>query len=93
MQPKNAGFFGEGPLGIIGDLIPLPNGIQLRRIEVVATHEQWLGILRVAGVGLITENVALSFSKVELDYVRQKPDGTPGETGYFKWDFSANKPF
>ena len=46
-----------------------------------------------SGAGSITENVALSFSKVELDYVRQKPDGTPGETSYFKWDFSANKPF
>jgi len=40
----------------------------------------------------ITENVALNFSKVQLDYVRQKPDGAPGETVQFKWDFSANKP-
>ncbi len=41
----------------------------------------------------ITENVALHFSKVQVDYVRQKPDGTTGETVQFKWDFSANKPF
>ncbi len=41
----------------------------------------------------ITENVALNFSKVEVDYTQQKPDGTPGQTGQFKWDFSANKPF
>jgi len=41
----------------------------------------------------ITENVALNFSKVQVDYVRQKADGTAGQTGEFKWDFSANKPF
>jgi len=43
--------------------------------------------------GSITENVALNFSKVQVDYVQQKPDGTVGETGQFKWDFSTNKPF
>jgi len=41
----------------------------------------------------ITENVALNFSKVQVDYVQQKPDGSAGQTGQFKWDFSANKPF
>jgi len=41
----------------------------------------------------ITENVALNFSKVQVDYVRQKADGTAGQTGQFKWDFSTNKPF
>ena len=46
----------------------------------------------VSGDDSITENVALNFSKVEVDYVRQKPDGSTGETIQFKWDFSANKP-
>ena len=46
----------------------------------------------VSGDDSITEDVALNFSKVEVDYVRQKPDGSPGETVQFKWDFSANKP-
>ena len=46
-----------------------------------------------SGAGFITENVALSFSKVELDCVQQKPDGTTGPAYSFKWDIKANKPF
>ncbi len=41
----------------------------------------------------ITENVALNFAKVQVDYVPQKPDGTAGPAAQFKWDFQANKPF
>ncbi len=41
----------------------------------------------------ITENVALNFSKVLVDYVRQERDGKAGQTSQFKWDFSAKKPF
>jgi type VI secretion system secreted protein Hcp len=41
----------------------------------------------------ITENVALNFTKVQVDYVQQKADGTAGRTCQFKWDFRANKPF
>ncbi len=40
----------------------------------------------------ITENVALNFSKVQVDYVREKADGAAGQTGQFRWDFSAHKP-
>ncbi len=46
-----------------------------------------------SGESSITENVALSFSKVELDCVQQKPDGTTGPAYSFKWDIKANKPF
>jgi type VI secretion system secreted protein Hcp len=42
--------------------------------------------------GTITENVIFNFSKVEVDYVRQKPDGTAGESSEFNWDVLANKP-
>ncbi len=40
----------------------------------------------------ITENVALNFAKVQVDYVQQRPDGTAGPAVQFKWDFQANKP-
>ncbi len=46
-----------------------------------------------SGGDSITENVALNFAKVQVDYVQQKPDGTAGQTGQFTWDFQANKPF
>ena len=46
-----------------------------------------------SGDDSITENVALNFSKVQVDYVRQKADDTAGQTVQFKWDFSANKLF
>jgi type VI protein secretion system component Hcp len=46
-----------------------------------------------SGDDSITESVALNFTKVQVDYVQQKADGTAGQTGQFKWDFRANKPF
>jgi len=46
-----------------------------------------------SGGDSITENVALNFTKVQVDYVQQKADGTAGQTGQFKWDFQANKSF
>jgi type VI secretion system secreted protein Hcp len=46
-----------------------------------------------SGADSITENVALNFAKVEVDYVPQRPDGSAGTTVQFKWDFQVNKPF
>ncbi len=46
-----------------------------------------------SGAESITENVALNFAKVQVEYVPQKPDGTAGASVQFKWDFQANKLF
>ena len=46
-----------------------------------------------SGADSITENVALNFAKVQVDYVQQRPGGAAGPTVQFKWDFQANKPF
>ncbi|RNC70119.1 MAG: type VI secretion system tube protein Hcp [Desulfuromonadales bacterium] len=40
----------------------------------------------------ITEQVTLNFSKVQFEYFRQKPDGSPEPVPPFKWDIKANKP-
>ncbi len=40
----------------------------------------------------ITEQVTLNFAKVQFEYFRQKPDGTPEPVPPFKWDIKANKP-
>jgi type VI secretion system secreted protein Hcp len=39
-----------------------------------------------------TEALSLSFSRVEFEYVPQKPDGSPGSSVSFKWDLSGMKP-
>ncbi len=52
METKHAGLFGEGPLGVIGDVVPLPVRIELAAVEVVVMDERRLGILGDAGVGL-----------------------------------------
>ena len=41
----------------------------------------------------ITEQVTLNFAKVELNYSRQKPDGTLEAPQQFKWDIKANKTY
>ena len=39
----------------------------------------------------VTENVALTFSRVEFIYTEQKPDGTPGGGNRVFWDIINNK--
>ena len=46
MKTKHAGLLGEGPLGVIGDVVPLPVRIELAAVEVVVVDERRLGILR-----------------------------------------------
>ena len=43
------------------------------------------------GDGGIVENVALQFSKVDLEYKPQKPDGSLDAGVHFKYDIKANK--
>ena len=38
-----------------------------------------------------SDNVTLQFAKIELEYKMQKPDGTPGDSVFFKYDIKANK--
>ena len=37
------------------------------------------------------EHVTLQFAKVELEYKTQKPDGSAGDSVFFKYDIKANK--
>ena len=39
----------------------------------------------------ITENVAISFSRIEFVYKEQKPDGRPGSGSKVIWDVKNNK--
>ena len=43
------------------------------------------------GEDKLTENVTLNFAHCELDYVKQKDDGTGDAAKNFKWDIEANK--
>lgn len=36
------------------------------------------------------ESISLQFAKVEVKYVAQKPDGSPGDTINAGWDFAKN---
>ncbi len=47
---------------------------------------------RPAGDDRLTENVALSFSKVNIEYVPQKQDGEGGAAMTASWDIAANRP-
>ena len=38
-----------------------------------------------------TDQVGLNFSKIEISYKEQKPDGSLGGEAKQKYDFSANK--
>jgi type VI secretion system secreted protein Hcp len=38
-----------------------------------------------------SETVSLAFAKVDLEYIPQKPDGTPDIGIHFKYDLQANK--
>jgi type VI secretion system secreted protein Hcp len=42
------------------------------------------------GEDRLTENVTLNFSKVEIDYVPQKPDGTGDAAKKAGWDIAEN---
>ena len=42
------------------------------------------------GEDRLTENVSLNFSKVEVNYTEQKPDGGEGEKPKFTFDVAAN---
>ncbi|MGB5619216.1 MAG: type VI secretion system tube protein Hcp [Desulfobacterales bacterium] len=39
----------------------------------------------------VTENVAISFSRIEFVYTEQKPDGTLGGSNRVLWDIISNK--
>ena len=52
MQTQHAGLFGERPLGIIRNVIPLPVRIQFAAVKVVVPDISWLGRLRESGVRL-----------------------------------------
>jgi type VI secretion system secreted protein Hcp len=43
------------------------------------------------GGGLVYETVSFNFSKLEIAYKEQKPDGTLGGESKQKYDFAANK--
>lgn len=67
--------------------------LEFIRIEINDVIVDYVSTTSNFSEGSIAESVALKFSKVQVDYVRQKPDGTAGETSQFKWDFSTNTPF
>ena len=37
--------------------------------------------------------MSFNFSKIEVEYKEQKPDGTLGSGPHFKYDLKANKAF
>ena len=49
--------------------------------------------VQLAGHGsdLLTENVTLNFSKFQVDYCEQKPDGTADSPVTMGWDVKANQ--
>jgi type VI secretion system secreted protein Hcp len=71
---------------------PNPNQIEFVRIKM---NDVMVSSVSTSGSSddSIAEDVALNFSKVQIEYVQQKPDGSTGQTSQFKWDFQANKPF
>lgn len=40
-----------------------------------------------------TDQVSFNFAKIEVEYKRQKPDGSFDSAGKFGYDLKANKPF
>src|ERR1035438_1817873 len=52
MQAKHTKLLGERPFAVIGNVIPLPAGIQLAAVEVIVWNIGRLGFLSVTGVGL-----------------------------------------
>lgn len=44
-----------------------------------------------SGEDRLTENVTLNFAEVNVDYVKQKEDGSGEAPKQFKWDIAANK--
>ena len=40
-----------------------------------------------------TDSVSLNFAKIEIEYKPQKPDGSLGPPGPFKYDLKTNKTF
>jgi type VI secretion system secreted protein Hcp len=40
-----------------------------------------------------TDQVSFNFAKIEVEYRRQKPDGSFASAGKFGYDLKANKPF
>jgi type VI secretion system secreted protein Hcp len=40
-----------------------------------------------------TDQVSLSFAKIEVEYKQQRPDGSHVPGGQFKFDLKTNKPF
>jgi type VI secretion system secreted protein Hcp len=40
-----------------------------------------------------TDQVSFNFAKIEVEYKQQKPDGTLGAGGTFKYDLKANKAY
>ena len=50
MKAKHAGLLREGPLGVVGDMVPLPFGIELAAVEVIVMCERRLGGLGDTGI-------------------------------------------
>ena len=61
--------------------------VKIKLTEVLVTSVSTGGS---GGEDLLTENVALNFAKVAVDYTPQKPDGSPDSPITMAWDISAN---
>ena len=62
----------------------------LKMTNVVVTS---VNVAAVQDQNVPTENVTLSFGKLEFTYRSTKPSGGAGAEQTFKWDVAAGKPF
>jgi type VI secretion system secreted protein Hcp len=60
---------------------------KIKMIKVLITSVSTGGS---GGEDRLTENVSLNFEKVELEYSKQKEDGSGDTAKEFKWDIGAN---
>ena len=51
MESQHAAFFGKRPLGIVGNMVPLPERIHLAAVKIVVVDKRRLRFLHVTGVG------------------------------------------
>ena len=69
-------------------------GHEPQQFLVVKLHDVMVKSVEI-GVDIsensITENVALSFSRIEFLYSEQKPGGTAGSSSQVIWDIKSNK--
>jgi type VI secretion system secreted protein Hcp len=60
--------------------------LKIKLTDILVSGVQFAG----HGSDLLTENVTLNFSKFQVEYQEQKPDGSGQKAGEMGWDVKAN---